>query len=72
VKGDALSAVEPDSPQWRKSTKSAQNNCVEVATGAGVVLVRDSKNPGGPTLRFTPAQWMSFLYGLRSMDSPSV
>ena len=34
---------------WRKSSRSdAQETCVEVANTLG--LVRDSKNPGGPTL----------------------
>lgn len=35
-------------PNWRKSSRSAQQaNCVELATG----LVRDSKNPAGPMLQ---------------------
>ncbi|MFD0686968.1 DUF397 domain-containing protein [Actinomadura fibrosa] len=35
---------------WRKSSRSSGGgqNCVEVANGTGVVLVRDSKDPGGP------------------------
>ena len=32
--------------------------CVEVARNMpGVVAVRDSKDPAGPKLAFTPAQW---------------
>jgi hypothetical protein len=31
---------------WRKSGRSGETNCVELATGA----VRDSKNPDGPVL----------------------
>lgn len=48
---------------WRKSSRSADTgHCVEVAAGLpGVVAVRDSKNPGGPVLTFTPAEWASFL-----------
>jgi hypothetical protein len=48
---------------WQKSSYSGGNggNCVEVARNlAGVVAVRDSKNPGGPVLMFTPAQWRAF------------
>ncbi|MGC5031090.1 DUF397 domain-containing protein [Micromonospora sp. DT229] len=48
---------------WRKSTRSGDNggNCIEVATNIpGLVAVRDSKNPGGPALLFTPAVWLSF------------
>jgi hypothetical protein len=45
---------------WRKSSYSSnpQGNCVEVARNMpGVVAVRDSKDPSGPVLRFTPEEW---------------
>ncbi|MEV4466054.1 DUF397 domain-containing protein [Micromonospora echinofusca] len=50
--------------QWRKSTKSGNNGgaCVEVAdTLPGVVGVRDSKDPTGPALIFTPLAWRAFV-----------
>ncbi len=53
---------------WRKATASQANgNCVEVAPvhGAGV-LVRDSKDPEGPSLHFTPAEWSAFIEGANS------
>ncbi|MEV6692956.1 DUF397 domain-containing protein [Micromonospora sp. NPDC051196] len=49
---------------WRKSTRSSSNggDCVEVADNLpGVVGVRDSKDPTGPALTFTPAAWRAFL-----------
>jgi hypothetical protein len=38
--------------RWRKASRSASNGgeCVEVADLAGVVAVRDSKDPDGPKL----------------------
>jgi hypothetical protein len=54
---------------WRKSSYSSANggNCVEVAAdGAGVVAVRDSKDPDGPALVFAAAEWRSFTAQLRS------
>ncbi|MEU1754219.1 DUF397 domain-containing protein [Micromonospora matsumotoense] len=41
---------------WRKSTRSNNGgNCVEVADNIpAVVGLRDSKDPTGPTLTFTP------------------
>ncbi|GAB3932161.1 DUF397 domain-containing protein [Micromonospora vulcania] len=50
--------------RWRKSTKSGGNggNCVEVADNLpGVVVVRDSKDPAGPALTFTPVAWRAFV-----------
>jgi Domain of unknown function (DUF397) len=53
---------------WRKSSYSTdQGNCVEVARSLlGVVAVRDSKNPDGPKLTFTPASWQSFTASLKT------
>jgi hypothetical protein len=47
---------------WRKSTYSNNGgSCVEVASAApGVVAIRDSEDPGGPKLAFTPEQWVAF------------
>jgi hypothetical protein len=47
---------------WRKSTYSNNGgSCVEVTSGTpGVVAVRDSKDPGGAVLTFTPGHWMTF------------
>lgn len=52
---------------WRKASKSGQSGqCVEVAVpGDGRVLVRDSKDPGGPVLSFTPGEWDAFLDGAK-------
>lgn len=46
---------------WRKSTRSDDGNCVEVARAAESVLVRDSKSNGGPILRFDSTQWHAFI-----------
>ncbi len=57
--------------RYRKSSYSSgtNDNCVEVATNLpGVVAVRDSKDPSGPTLTFTPTAWSDFLKGIRDGD----
>ncbi|MCW3843555.1 DUF397 domain-containing protein [Micromonospora yasonensis] len=47
---------------WRKSTRSGNGECVEVADNlTGVVGVRDSKDPTGPILTFTPQTWRTFI-----------
>jgi hypothetical protein len=48
---------------WQKPTRCDNSgpNCVEVATAAdGTRYVRDSKNPNGPVLEFTPSEWEAF------------
>jgi hypothetical protein len=53
---------------WIKSSLSAYNgNCVEVAGLADDrIRVRDSKNPRGGVLNFTPAEWDAFVGGVRN------
>ena len=36
-------------------------NCTEVAATAGMVAVRDSKDPFGPVLLYPAVSWASFL-----------
>jgi Domain of unknown function (DUF397) len=53
--------------RWKKSSRSgAGNNCIELANLGGDRAVRDSKDPTGPTLRFTTAAWSAFTTGIRT------
>lgn len=47
--------------QWHKSTYSDADGCVECAVAGPVVGVRDSKDPGGPSLDFDFATWQAFV-----------
>jgi hypothetical protein len=47
-------------------------SAIEVTVAAGskegsdhVIMLRDPKDPGGPTLVFTPAEWEAFVAGVR-------
>jgi uncharacterized protein DUF397 len=53
---------------WRKSSRSSGggNECVEVADLGSAVAVRDSKNPDGPRLAFSAAEWAAFAGRIRS------
>ncbi|WP_329430002.1 DUF397 domain-containing protein [Streptosporangium sp. NBC_01495] len=59
---------------WVKSSFSGDNggNCVEVANlrdtadHPGLIAVRDSKDPEGPKLLFTPTKWNAFLNGVKA------
>jgi len=52
---------------WRKSSYSNDTgHCVEVATNPpGIVAIRDSKNPDGPVLVLSRAEWSAFLAAVR-------
>jgi Domain of unknown function (DUF397) len=64
--------------EWVKSSYSSGDGgqCVEFAPGiaatAGVVPVRDSKNPAGPALVFSVDAWDSFTTAVRSGIVPTV
>ncbi|WP_063046627.1 DUF397 domain-containing protein [Nocardia pseudovaccinii] len=53
--------------QWFKSSRSSgKEECVEIAwLAGGHVGVRDSKNPTGPALVFTPREWDAFTAGVQ-------
>jgi hypothetical protein len=48
---------------WRKSSYSGDNGgeCVEVASAAGAVLVRDTTSRTGPALVFPAEAWRAFM-----------
>ena len=53
---------------WMKSQRSGPTggNCVEVAfLPGGDVAMRNSRQPDGPALIFTPAEWNAFIGGAR-------
>ena len=54
--------------RWRKSTYSSTNGgeCVEVGAAPRTVAVRDSKDPEGPALGFTPAGWQAFTRAVKT------
>ena len=52
---------------WRKAQRSVGNGaCVELAPFDGMVAMRDSKDPDGPVLVYTPAEWHAFLHGAKA------
>jgi hypothetical protein len=53
---------------WRKASYSTGNggNCVEIASAPQIVAVRDSKDPHGPALAFTPGRWREFTRAVKT------
>jgi hypothetical protein len=64
-----VSDVDLSKAVWKKSPRSGESggNCVEITSSLpGAIAVRDSKNPAGPALVFTPGEWDAFLSGVKS------
>jgi len=64
---DGMQASQLRRAAWRKSRYSnPSGNCVEMAElPAGRVAIRNSRDPEGPALIFTRAEWEAFLRGAR-------
>ncbi|MFC8515320.1 DUF397 domain-containing protein [Streptomyces sp. NPDC057257] len=66
------SSTEPTNVRWlRSSYSTGANNCVETALPhsgpwAGLLAVRDSKDPAGPALLFSPESWAGFTAAFKS------
>ena len=75
-----MPAMTDQDVRWIKSSRSLNNGtsvevgwvpgcadrqCVEVGHDGDEVLVRDGKNPDGPVLVFTAAEWDAFLAGAK-------
>jgi hypothetical protein len=53
---------------WRTSSWSNDQNCVEVADLPGVVLVRDSKNRAAGHLTVSAGTWVEFTDAIKAGD----
>ena len=68
---NGVPASELPAVTWQKSGRSnPRGNCVECAVlpdGAGIA-VRNSRDPMGPALIYTPAEIEAFILGVRDGD----
>ena len=54
---------------WRRSSYSGgsgQSNCVDVRDLPDIIAVRDSKDPDGPRLVLSPADWRTFTASVKA------
>ncbi|CAM3851146.1 hypothetical protein GCM10009799_43530 [Nocardiopsis rhodophaea] len=51
--------------QWRKSSYSGPNGCVEINDLSYGTAVRDSMNPGLGHLSFTSGEWSAFVQAVK-------
>jgi hypothetical protein len=53
--------------EWRKSSFSGLNGCLEIAVlPKGEVALRDSKHPEAGHFTYTAEEWWAFVMGVRN------
>jgi hypothetical protein len=52
-----------ETPWIKASASNDQGSCVELRRSNDVIEVRDTKDPSGPVLRFTTAEFAAWLDG---------
>ncbi|MER6437470.1 DUF397 domain-containing protein [Streptomyces sp. NPDC001185] len=69
---NAAPSLATHAPDWFTSSYSngAGGECVACARGVDGVLVRDSKERGGPVVAFRSAPWRSFIDGVEGIGKP--
>ena len=58
----------PGELAWRVARDCDPGNCVRIAPDAGMIIIGDTKNPGGPVLSYTRDEWITFVQGIRQGD----
>jgi predicted secreted Zn-dependent protease len=57
-----------DSLTWHTALSCDGGECVEVAADRNIILIRNSRQPGGPLLEYTPEEWHEFVSGIKKGD----
>jgi hypothetical protein len=62
-------SLRPGTP-FSKSSFCTIEKCVQVRISetSGLIVVRDSKNPNGERLAFTPDEWNAFIAGVKANE----
>jgi hypothetical protein len=53
---------------WRVARHCEAGSCVQIAHKDGMVLIGDSKDPDGPVLAYSQAEWRTFAEGIKLGD----
>jgi len=60
-----LSISTSDQDSWRTATMSGGDNCVQVRSKDGMIIVGNSRLANGPFLSYTRDEWVAFLDGAK-------
>lgn len=60
-----LSASTSEQDSWRTAKASGAENCVQVKSKDGLIILRNSRHTDGPFLSYTRDEWVAFLDGAK-------
>src|SRR5882757_8610655 len=63
-----LSETERSAVFWLKAQASGATGCVEIRSTDDKIAMRDSKDPDGPILVYTPTAFSAFLAGAQNRE----
>lgn len=73
-KADVRGKLDLSGARWQRSSQDAGPGAghLEIAFVEGHIAMRNSSEPDGPVLIFTPAEWDAFVLGTRDgeFDAP--
>jgi len=66
--------IDQSRARWIKSSASnGATQCVETSSiRADEILVRNSRDPEGPILSFTKAEWVAFVAGVKAGEFDAI
>lgn len=53
---------------WRTALNCDGGACVEVAADRNIIVIRNSRQPDGPLVEYTPEEWHEFVSGVKKGD----
>ena len=53
---------------WLTALSCESGACVEVAANQNTILIRNSRQPDGPLIEYTPEEWHAFVSGVKKGD----
>lgn len=51
---------------WRRASRCANGECVEVGSRDNLILLRDSKEPAGAVLAYSQEDWIAFVTAVKA------
>lgn len=68
---ESAGSVNPATPPWRTASMCNGGDCVRVAPWGRMILLGDTKSPGGPVLSYTHSEWNDFIARVKRGEFPT-